>query len=243
MSIVHVPFFTARTGLNLAGERHLLEEENKGDGGVGGAGGGQPPPKTETPPKTEASGDAAELAALRAKVRDFEARDTKAADDQKRAHEERLKSEGKLQQLLDAKEKDLGDLKPLADIGRQFLDAEAKRIDALKAGLTESQRAILDSEPNIVRRGQLANEFQALKSAAGAIDKGKGAGGAGGPPPPPGDKANVEELLAKGMSPEEIQRKHPEEYQAYADLFLPPQKLTSFARQQMARTAKSNGKG
>lgn len=211
------------------GMRAPLLEENKGDPP---AGGGTPPPAGDAD-ATKA------LAAANAKIAELEQKEAARikgdTDAKTKAEQDKLVADGKFAEALAAKNKEIEAQKPLVDLATSFMAAETARIDGKKAELTDSQRAIVESEPNVVRRGQLLNEFLAVKG----VSTGAKPPAPGGTPPPPGDKPDLDKLIAAGMSAEDIQRKHPVEYAAYAASFLPPQRLTSYARQ---AAASSNGK-
>jgi hypothetical protein len=162
----------ARPHLTDAPSLTVLSPEDGGEGAGGGGGGGQIP----------APQPAADVTAMQARLAEYEKREQARAAADAAAEKKRLESEGNLQGLLDAERAEKAKLAADAEIGRQYLQREHARIETAKAGLTDAQKKLIDSAPNLETKALWLDEI-VLNRQSGGSQVARPMAPGGSPPP------------------------------------------------------------
>lgn len=227
--------------LHLPGFRaSLLTTTDGGDGGAGAGGGAATPKPADT---DQGAQRIAALEAENAAFRKANAERAKADEDAKRAADEKLKADGKLQELLAQREKELAELRGDADLGRGYRERETARIAERMKTLSAEDQALVTAQPSLDMKAQLIDRL--AKHAADPGKKEPAKAGAAGVPVGNAPDVDVDALLKDGWRADQIKEKHPEAYAKHAQGFLGTGHLTSYARQMAAKAATSqkNGRG
>lgn len=197
------------------------------------------PPPVDTPPPVVPPKVDPDVAIMRAKIAEYEAKDAAAAKAQAAAADaerERIKRSGDLDALLAAQTADLAArnaeiaaLKPLADDGRAWHARETARIEAAKATLTDRQRAVIDQAPTIALKAAFLDELLANAQPGGTPFKAPPTIG-GGPPPPAGQKVDIDALIKEPGGYEKAKRDHPVDLAAWQKQYARPAAATGAAK-------------
>lgn len=182
------------------------------------------PPPVDTPPPVVPPKVDPDVAIMRAKIAEYEAKDaaaTKAAADAAEAERERIKRSGDIEKLIEVQNADLATIRgKLAEYEKTAPEAQAliaretARVEAAKAQLTDSQKALVDKLPTLALRAEAVDELLTTMQRGGVPFKAPPSIG-GGPPPPAAGKVDIDALLKEPGGLEKAKRDHPNEWLAY----------------------------
>ena len=188
-----------------------------------------PPPVDNPPPAVPPEADP-DVAIMRARIAEYEAKDSAAAQAATAAAEaerERLKRSGDVDALLAAQNADLtaeraknAALAAEAADGRAWHARETARIEAAKAVLTDRQRAVIDQAPTIALKAAFLDELLANAQPGGVQFKAPPVIG-GGPPSPIGAAVDIGKLVMEQGGLAKAKRDYPDQWQAYRKTQLP----------------------
>lgn len=180
-----------------------------------------------------------EIAQMRAKLAEYEAKDAAAQAEAAKAAEaerERLKRSGDVEKLLEAQNADLAALRAknaeyerTAPEAQALIARETARVEALKAKLSDSQKALVDKMPTLALKAEAIDELLTNAQAGGVPFKMPPTIG-GGPPPPPAGKVDISALVNEPGGLEKAKRDHPVEWEAWRSAQAKPPAATGAAK-------------
>lgn len=197
------------------------------------------PPPVDTPPPVVPSKVDPDVAIMRAKIAEYEAKDaaaTKAASAAAEAERERIKRSGDIEKLLEVQNADLAALRAktaeyekTAPEAQALIARETARVEAAKAQLTDSQKALVDKMPTLALRAEAVDELLATMQRGGVPFKAP-PGIGGGPPPPASGKVDIDALIKEPGGYEKAKRDHPVDLAAWQKQYARPAAATGAAK-------------